>query len=1502
MKVIFSLTSKVMDSDSESPFNYSWPSFPRMRICRKTGKKEKSQSIRESQASSPTRAAAARLSAMIHGKDQVYANSMVVDQVDRADIKYRSPGDDEEVSPSSCWDSLSPTLVELENCSQKRSQSSPHCRPRGSQGPGRDNGREAYSCVSPPYPFAPSPSLPSSPLASAIRLFEGAQRRQLQMGPSDSPALERRECGLTDASRGLSPSLECDSEEEDILGHTYPCSSLKQRSILQSSSGEERDSFDTSPDFNCSYSETAKKSSKNSEDAEVRLRSYSYSSPKVRPSRPLLNRDLAITDMEEEQRAFNLTETPREKRVLGFRKRAQSAEEESTTSLQHLTLTEFLKEIEDEEWDKYIIPSKVESEKYKVSRTFSFLKSRMSSTRSKTKVKRKEMKEGREKPGASNGHQFVLVSPPAPFLCVACDKPFSGKESLQCSNCFLNVHKTCRESAAACGKKLQERNAVIMKSKTMSLPHSFVKESSPASLFSLSACSSPSSSVPTMTKERREIGASFSKSQSISIDSRGWSETAGLDSECSMTACTNSSPSEDGTPVTTTPPFVDLPISTKEYADTVDAPLLSDLSADLLGLEAESWSLAVCPEFCRQHDRRTIKRQDVIYELMQTELHHIQTLTVMSEVFRRGMLEELQLDWDCVARIFPCLDPLLLFHRNLFKALQECRQAATQAENFRNYLIHHIGDVLLQQFSDENAEKMKQVYGEFCSHHMEAVNFFKELQQQNKKFLNFVRQQSNNSLVRRREVPEFILLVTQRITKYPVLLEKILQYTQDGSQEHSDLSDALAQIRDIITAVDQMVGKYERSQELQEVLARLETKSFAKLKNDKLFRKQDLNSKHRALQHKGLLYWKTATGRLKDTLALLLTDVLVFLQEKDQRFIFASVDQKPPVIPLQKLIVREVANEERGMFLISASSVGPEMYEVHTTTKEERNAWMRHIREAVESCPEEEEEEERSAETEEARQAAEVRAQKISKFQETLLGQDQQICHSLEEKLQLYAELTELTLRAPESVPHRHLLVGPAQYIDTEAPHQASSLLTAALREAENLISILQTRDGVPFQRQNSPVQAPECCSYNSHGSSIQESPSEPDYLSTLSMSSNSLGSESELTGMDNASWSSAVELRKGDTKGTLLKVAESVQSLTQLLYSLQAAVTLQDSFYEVQKLLLQEGERPQLRSISSLQTSLEQEKHRSVDKMKEEKKSLERKKEDVDEVQKLQVKLKQEQQRWEKECVVREKQQSEQENVLEEREQQCLFEAERLRCEREELEVQLQEYQQSLDRLREGQRSVERDKERIEAQQRLLQSWRHSRQSSLPITIPLDGYKVVTHSRTGSFDGKCSLFKNESGLFSSLQQNHLHHPTNYNRQHALSTQKKNPDSLPLSSGCAPDRSLSASLYNSLNTLLSQTHSKQPLYGNNHSCTRSSVDCLHPFSSRVASQQRSNNTDFTQLEETQTSGSWRSGITGHGLIKEHNSPSLTPLLPPQAYLSLEGQKGDEGVEENIVYL
>ena len=43
------------------------------------------------------------------------------------------------------------------------------------------------------------------------------------------------------------------------------------------------------------------------------------------------------------------------------------------------------------------------------------------------------------------------------------------------------------------------------------------------------------------------------------------------------------------------------------------------------------------------------------------------------------------------------------------------------------------------QFSGENGERMKEKYGVFCSGHNEAVNHYKLLLQQNKKFQNLIK-------------------------------------------------------------------------------------------------------------------------------------------------------------------------------------------------------------------------------------------------------------------------------------------------------------------------------------------------------------------------------------------------------------------------------------------------------------------------------------------------------------------------------------------------------------------------------------------------------------------------------------------------------------------------------------------------------------------------------------------------------------------------------------------
>lgn len=84
---------------------------------------------------------------------------------------------------------------------------------------------------------------------------------------------------------------------------------------------------------------------------------------------------------------------------------------------------------------------------------------------------------------------------------------------------------------------------------------------------------------------------------------------------------------------------------------------------------------------------------------MQTELHHLQTLTIMTEVFRRGMREEVGLDAEAVGRIFPCLDELLVLHRDFFSTMMERQNNSMQHNNDKNYLIHRVGDILVQQVS-----------------------------------------------------------------------------------------------------------------------------------------------------------------------------------------------------------------------------------------------------------------------------------------------------------------------------------------------------------------------------------------------------------------------------------------------------------------------------------------------------------------------------------------------------------------------------------------------------------------------------------------------------------------------------------------------------------------------------------------------------------------------------------------------------------------------------------
>ncbi|XP_012577300.1 PREDICTED: rho guanine nucleotide exchange factor 28 isoform X2 [Condylura cristata] len=1216
----------------------------------------------------PTFLATGQISDVLNGGDEVYANCMVIDQVGDLDINYINI---EGISTNSCPESMGSTLGP---------QSCKHILPT-----------EAHPGM--------------YPLSENKKVTSNTEAQQLFTSPSSSYAsdlnlsfglhgFKKEQSQLKKRSSSLD-ALDADSEGEGQPEQPHLCYTpgLQNSSRTGIPSGDELDSFETTnePDFNISRTESLSLSSnlqsKESLLSGVRSRSYSCSSPKISLGKSRLVRDFTVCNSSEEQRAYSLPEPPGEKRI------------------------------QEEEWDKYIIPAKADSEKYKVSRTFSFLMNRMTSPRNKSKTKNKDAKD-KEK---LSRHQFIPGMFSGVVQCLVCDKTLLGKESLQCSNCNANVHKGCKETAPPCTKKFQEK---YNKNKPQTiLGNSSFREVPPAGI-SLHPSSSMPIGLPAGRKESAGLVPPMSRSvPGTTLESFRRSGMS-VESESDTNNWRSRSHSDELLQSMGSSP------STESFSmeDVVDSSLWSDLSSDAQEFEAESWSLVVDPSFCSRQEKDVIKRQDVIFELMQTELHHIQTLFIMSEIFRKGMKEELQLDHSTVDKIFPCLDELLEIHRHFFYSMKERRQESCAGSD-RNFIINRIGDILVQQFSEENANKMKKIYGEFCSHHKEAVSLFKELQQ-NKKFQNFIKLRNSNLLARRRGIPECILLVTQRITKYPVLVERILQYTKERTEEHKDLCKALGLIKDMIAAVDLKVSEYEKNQKWLEILNKIENKTYTKLKNGHVFRKQTLISKERTLLYDGLVYWKTATGRFKDILALLLTDVLLFLQEKDQKYIFAAVDQKPSVISLQKLIAREVANEERGMFLISASSAGPEMYEIHTNSKEERNNWMRRIQQAVESCPEEEGG--RTSEYDEERRKAEARVAKIHQCQEILSNQDQQICTYLEEKLHIYAELGEMSGFEDVHL-EPHLLIKP----DPGEPPQAASLLAAALKEAESLqvaVKASQVGDACPAPEEDGGESA------STDPLHSLEAPGSPTpSLVTEGAEGRGCwdvdpGTQGVGTDLAVSDAGEKVEYRNFPVSSHS-EIIQAIQNLTRLLYSLQAALTIQDSHIEIHRLVLQQQESPS--SIPSFRGSPFQD--------------LEKRREELANIHKLQHQLQQDQRRWHRRCDQQQREQEARASWLQERERECRAQEELLLRNRGELDQQLQEYQQNLERLREGQRLVERERQRMQAQQKLLCSWKHSRQSSLPAAFSPGSKEVMELNRSESLCHQNSFFINEALVQMSL-------------------------------------------------------------------------------------------------------------------------------------------------------
>ncbi|KAM9470506.1 A-kinase anchor protein 13 isoform 1-T1 [Clarias gariepinus] len=931
----------------------------------------------------------------------------------------------------------------------------------------------------------------------------------------------------------------------------------------------------------------------------------------------------------------------------------------------------------------------------KVSRTFSYLKSKMSKkSKEKDRDKNKDGKEKEKK--SSNNHLFLSPLTPPPSPCLQCNRPISTKEALTCTNCNVYVHKGCRDGLPVCAKVKMKQQSVTDGASppgVLSRGKSATARERPWSSF-LGPEDPVSLPVPPPRKNTTIMpfnSGSLSKSISIS-NIAGQADDAPLKSLRILSQSTDSL-NKLGKVNESTESLTD------EGAEVMDSHLMAEFEADVRELEADSWSFTVDKKYLKQQKKDVVKRQDVIYELIQTEMHHLRTLRIMADVYSKGLQKEVQVEVQTLEKMFPVLDELLELHTTFFTNLLERRKEAREEQRGSDggFVIRRIGDVLLGQVTGSNAEKIKKVYGRFCSRHNEAVNIYKELHTRDKRFQAFIKKKMSSAVVRRLSIPECILLVTQRITKYPVLLQRLLQHTREPEEEQADVTEALRQMKEVLTGVDSKVNDYEKRQRLKEVYSRTDSKSIMRMKSGQMFAREDL-IRGRKLIHDGPLQLKNAAGRLKDVQALLLSDVMVFLQEKDQKYVFASLDQRSTVISLQKLIVREVANEERGLFFITAGIEKPEMVEVHASSKDERNTWMQLIQNATTSIDKDDDEGIPSENEEDKR----LQESKNKEMKEQLQKKDEQIVTLLEEKVRLFRELCDSANQDESSLRNRMM------FRATSDVTKGEPIIKDALKEVETLQELV-----------NSGVMGQQVCVGAEDSSVCAGSVSLPRRAETfggfdchqINISKNGDREEAD----DLRRTESDSVLKKGGTANLLLlhkrnseQVLQSVTRLHDLLNTLQAVVVQQDTFIEEQRQALSS---PSLRhpsissasSVSSLSSCssrpsslMEQEKQRQEEKIREE----ERRRREEDDRRKREEE--DEMRRREEDLALRE-------GRLVAAEEEMQRRRETLQREQEDLSSRKEEYQRDLLRLLDDQRRLDRERQQLRThtpQQHMEQDW----------------------------------------------------------------------------------------------------------------------------------------------------------------------------------------------------
>ncbi|KAM9846903.1 rho guanine nucleotide exchange factor 12 [Aulostomus maculatus] len=447
------------------------------------------------------------------------------------------------------------------------------------------------------------------------------------------------------------------------------------------------------------------------------------------------------------------------------------------------------------------------------------------------------------------------------------------------------------------------------------------------------------------------------------------SDTSGQDSDCNLSPFSLqlrpgeglvSGDHQDGVSSPTGTQFDFSPSNVEQLQEEYQEPFRMEVpcvatstdiqSEDDLGGEPEyeedplNWQSLVSRGVLASLTPQEIKRQEVINELFYTERAHLRMLKVLDGVFYQRLSRDGVLPPEDIKHIFTNLEEIIQLHVALTEQMTAIRKRSETS------VIGQIGDDLLAWFSGDEEEKIKRAVGTFCSNQPSALELIKTRQKKDQRFTLFIQEAESNRLCRRLQLKDIIPVEMQRVTKYPLLLDNIAKYTDDG-EETEKVKKAAECCKKILNQVNQAVKEAENKQRLEEYQRRLDISSLKQSENPVILELKNLDLTKRKMVHEGPLSWKVNKDKTIELYTILLEDILVLLQKQDERLLLkfhgknlaSAADTKhifSPVIKLSTVLVRPVATDNKSFFVLSMSENGAQIYELMAQTVSDQRTWQ----------------------------------------------------------------------------------------------------------------------------------------------------------------------------------------------------------------------------------------------------------------------------------------------------------------------------------------------------------------------------------------------------------------------------------------------------------------------------------------------------------------------------------------------------------------------------------